>query len=264
MITADFVDKKAAASQIDRYTVIREYTQLLFLRLFYERGTAGLKAFFKGGTALRFLFGSFRFSEDLDFTCVGSMKKISNYLKDILPKLEEESGFTILVKDEKTFEETGVGFRLVLQPNELIRQPLGIRLDFSFREKPVEPEVSALSVADYPISPFPLVTHLSKTEIMAEKVRAILVRETPRDLFDLWFLLKQKTSLDWHLVEKKMKYYPKAKFNREVLVRRVKITKADDIKKDLNRFLPEAYREYYPKIIKETLDLLEQPVGLRS
>ena len=257
MITADFLDKKAAVSQIDRYTIIREYVQLLFLRYFYEEKVNHLKSFFKGGTALRFLFGSFRFSEDLDFTCVGSMKKISSCLKDILPKLERESGFAILVKDEKLFEEVGVAYRLVCQPNELIRQPLGIRLDFSFREKPREPEVSAVAVADYPISPFPLVTHLSKKEILTEKIRAILVRETPRDLFDLWFLLKQKTNLDWHLVEKKMEYYPRVKFDRKILLKKVRAVEVGELKRNLNQFLPESYRQYYPKIIKETLDFLK-------
>jgi len=66
MISSDFINQKAVSSQIDRYTIIREYVQLLFLRYFYER-PQGIKAFFKGGTALRFLFNSFRFSEDLDF-----------------------------------------------------------------------------------------------------------------------------------------------------------------------------------------------------
>lgn len=257
MISSDFISQKALTSQIDRYTVIREYVQLLFLRYFYERPRR-IKAFFKGGTALRFLFNSFRFSEDLDFTCLGDMKKMRSSLgEDILPKLEAESGFKILVKDEKAFEEVGVGYRLVLQPNELIRQPLGIRLDFSFREKPIEPEVSAIAVYDYPISPFPLVTHLSEKEILAEKVRAILVRKTPRDLFDLWFLLKQGVYLDWGFVVKKMEYYPKVKFDKEMLKREIQKFKPEDLKKDLNQFLPTNYRDFYLKIIRETLSLLE-------
>lgn len=257
MISSNFISQKALAFQIDRYTIIREYVQLLFLRYFYERQRE-IKAFFKGGTALRFLFNSFRFSEDLDFTCLGDMKKMQGSLEeDILPKLEAEAGFKILVKDEKVFEEIGVGYRLVLQPNELIRQPLGIRLDFSFREKPIEPEVSAIAVYDYPISPFPLVTHLSKKEILAEKVRAILVRKAPRDLFDLWFLLKQGTSLEWDFVAEKMKYYPKVKFDKEILKRGIQKFKPENLKKDLNQFLPANYRHYYSKIIEETLNLLE-------
>jgi len=260
MITQDFVEKKAGNSQIDRYTIVREYLQLLFLRYFYELKTPGVRSFFKGGTALRFLFNSFRFSEDLDFTCVGKMAFIKKYLEEVLPKVEKESGFKILMKDEKFFEEIGVGYRLVCQPNDLIVQPLGIRLDFSFREKPLEPEVSAIAVGDYPISPFPLVTHLSEREILAEKIRAILVRKTPRDLFDLWFILKRGVEINWGMVEKKMRYYPNVKFSQKILKEKVKEFKTEELKKDLNQFLPVSYRNYYLKIKEETLKLLEKIV----
>ena len=258
MITASFINQKALDFQIDRYTVVREYFQLLFLRYLYRQKLQGMKLFFKGGTAIRFLFNSFRFSEDLDFTGLGRMKKIEEVLKQILPDCEKESGFKIMVKDEKLFEEVGVGYRLVLQPNELIKQPLGIRLDFSFREKPLEPEVSSIAVFDYPITPFPLVTHLSKKEILAEKVRAILTRETPRDLFDLWFLLKQGTLLEWDFVIKKMKYYPEVKFDKKILEKEIQKFKPEELKKDLNQFLPANYRDYYSKITEEILTLVQK------
>lgn len=256
MITLAFIEEKTRESQIDRYTIIREYLQLLFLRYFYENKISGVKSFFKGGTALRFLFNSFRFSEDLDFTCVGQMTLLKEDLKKILPQIEKESGFKILLKDEKLFQDVGVGYRLVCQPNDLISQPLGIRLDFSFREKPLEPEVSAVAVGNYPISPFPLITHLSEKEILAEKIRSILTRATPRDLFDLWFILKRGTKIDWVMVRKKMKYYPKVKFNQEILRQKIADFKSEKLKKDLNQFLPANYRDYYLKIPKETLKLI--------
>jgi len=257
MISKDFIEKKAAGSQIDRYTIIREYLQLLFLRYFYEGKLEGTKSFFKGGTALRFLFNSFRFSEDLDFTCVGEKRPLSRHLEKILPLIEKESGLTILVKDEKLFEDVGVGYRLVCQPNELIPQPLGLKLDFSFREKPIEPEVSAIAVYDYPVSPFPLVAHLSKKEILAEKIRAILTRKTARDLFDLWFLLKQGTPLDENLVTEKMKYYSGVEYSQKALRQKIEEFGPEELKKDLNQFLPQSYRNYYSKIKEEVLALLE-------
>lgn len=258
MISADLVDRKASNSQIDRYSIIREYFQLLFLRYFYEVEEArGIQAYFKGGTALRFLFGSFRFSEDLDFTCGGEVGKFRDVLRALLPKLELESGCEILIKDEKVFEERGVGYRLVFQSNPLLKQPLGVRLDFSFRELPLEPEVSAVEPLGYPISPFPLVKHLSAGEVLAEKIRAILVRSRPRDLFDLWFLLKRETELRWDFVTEKMKYYPDVLFSQQLLFKKVEEFEPEGLKKDLNKFLPRNYREYYPKFVGETLSLLE-------
>lgn len=259
MISADFVDEKARGSQIDRYSIIREYFQLLFLRYFYEiEDTGGIQAYFKGGTALRFLFNSFRFSEDLDFTCGGGAGNLGGILRTLLPKLELESDCEILVKDEKVFEERGVGYRLVFQSNPLLKQPLGVRLDFSFREPPLEPKVSAVEPLGYPISPFPLVRHLSVQEILAEKIRAILVRSRPRDLFDLWFLLKRETELRWDFVTEKMKYYPDVSFSQRLLLKKVEAFEPEGLKKDLNKFLPRNYRNYYPKFVEETLGLLKE------
>jgi len=256
MIEPVFIDQKTAESQIDRVTIIREYVQILFLRYFYEKKGPDKKVFFKGGTAIRLLFNSFRFSEDLDFTCLEQASQVEQILKKILPQLETESGFKILIKDRREFRGVGLGIRLVLQPNELIRQPLGIRLDFSFREEPLEPEVSAIST-DYPVSPFPLVSHLSKREILAEKIRAILTRGRPRDLFDTWFLLKQKTEINWDFVTEKMKYYPKIKFSLKKLTGKICKFKPEELKKDLNQFLPVNYRQYYPKILKELVAMIE-------
>jgi len=263
MISSDFITRKANSSLVDKYTIIREYLQLVFLRYFYEV-KKGPKCFFKGGTAIRFLFNSFRFSEDLDFTCVGESGEIKDNLRDeILPKVESESGFKVLIKDEKSFGEVGIGFRLVFQPNQLISQPLGIRLDFSFREKPLEPEVSAISVFDYPITPFPLISHLSKKEILSEKIRAVLARNAPRDLFDLWFLLKQGTSLEWNFVVEKMKYYPEIKYDGEILGKEIQKYKTTDLENDLNQFLPSNYRSYYAKIPEETLVLLKEALIIK-
>jgi len=264
MISSDFITRKANSSLVDKYTIIREYLQLVFLRYFYEV-KGGPKCFFKGGTAIRFLFNSFRFSEDLDFTCLGESEKIKDNLEnEVLPKVESESGFRFLIKDEKNFGKIGIGCRLSFQSNELISQPLGIRLDFSFRERPLEPEVSAISVFDYPITPFPLISHLSKKEILSEKIRAILVRNAPRDLFDLWFLLKQGTPLEWDFVIKKMKYYPEVKFDKKILEKEIQKFKPEELKKDLNQFLPANYRDYYSKITEETLTLVQENQEIKT
>jgi len=248
MITLDFLTQKAINSQIDRFTILREYFQLLFLRYFYSRKPLGTKSYFKGGTAIRFLFNSFRFSEDLDFTVVGDTDPVKSGFKDILPKIEEESSSQIQIKDEKVFESRGLGYRLVFK-NNLLNQPLGLRLDFSLREGPIEPETSVLSVYDYPINPPPLVTHLSRREILAEKIRAIFTRNQPRDLFDLLFLLKQGEKIAWGIVEEKMKYYPEIKYSKGYLKDKIETLREVDLKKDLNQFLPENFRAYYTKRI---------------
>ena len=81
-----------------------------------------------------------------------------------------------------------------------------INLDFSFREKVIRPQKSILN------TPFPVlftsyVFHLSKEELLAEKIRALLTRKKGRDLYDIWFLLTQGAVLEKELVENKVAYY---------------------------------------------------------
>ena len=71
MISKKQIEDLANNNQIDSFTILREYLQILFLSYLYREKQAD-KIYFKGGTALRLLFGSPRFSEDLDFSTLYS------------------------------------------------------------------------------------------------------------------------------------------------------------------------------------------------
>ena len=75
-----------------------------------------------------------------------------------------------------------------------------INLDFSFREQVFEVENSHLK-PEYPILFTSEVSHLSKNEIISEKIRAIMHRQKGRDIYDLWFLLANNAKLDPKLIE---------------------------------------------------------------
>jgi len=81
----------ATIFKIDEYSIFREYLQLLFLSYLYQEKKAN-KLFFKGGTALRLIFGSPRFSEDLDFSTTYSDSEITKLLKNIEAKIAKEFG----------------------------------------------------------------------------------------------------------------------------------------------------------------------------
>jgi len=253
MISESFLQNTGSLQQIDQTTILREYFQLVFLKYFYQKSR---QVYFKGGTAIRFLFNSFRYSEDLDFT---SLKK-DNYLKEvtsIIPQIETETNTQIKISKQTNIEDIGQRIRLIFQPNQIIKQPLGIKLDFSFREKPLDKE-STVIITNYPISPPPLVNHYSQKEILAEKIRAMFTRNKARDLFDLWFLLKNDTPIVWEYVDQKMKYYPKVSYSEKKLISSIKKYNPDKFKQDLNQFLPKNYRQMYPQIITETVQILNQ------
>ncbi|MBI3335601.1 MAG: nucleotidyl transferase AbiEii/AbiGii toxin family protein [Candidatus Portnoybacteria bacterium] len=75
MISQDTITKFADRYQTTELTIRREYLQHLFLSYFYKQGNTD-NIYFKGGTALRFIYKSPRFSEDLDFS-----SSLSKYIR---------------------------------------------------------------------------------------------------------------------------------------------------------------------------------------
>src|SRR3989338_1313089 len=71
MITIEALEKLARQYQTGVFpNIIREYFQHVFLEELYKLPEAK-QMLFKGGTALRIIYGSPRFSEDLDFSLFG-------------------------------------------------------------------------------------------------------------------------------------------------------------------------------------------------
>ena len=103
----------------------------------------------------------------------------------------------------------------------------------------------------FPLVFFPLISHLAGEEILAEKIRALLVRGKGRDIFDLWFLLEKGVEIEPLLIEKKMKKVGK-KFNKGRLLKKIKNYPQENLKHDLDRFLPVPQREITTRL-KELL-----------
>ncbi|MDO9027849.1 MAG: nucleotidyl transferase AbiEii/AbiGii toxin family protein [Candidatus Roizmanbacteria bacterium] len=237
MINKEQVKELSQKFKIDGFSVIREYLQVVFLSAVYEQ-KEGSKIYFKGGTALRLLFNSFRFSEDLDFTCLLSLtetrKLLSKSIKImnlIVPEVE--------LKQFRTKNQSITGF-LNYKTDE-IKYPLNIHLEFSLREKPLTGKETVLETP-FPVSPYPIVKHLSLEEILAEKIRALMERTKGRDLFDIWFILSKGAEIDWAMTNKKMAFYKK-EISREDLTAKIKRFDKRKVKIDLGKFLPLTHRK---------------------
>ena len=74
MLGRDNLEKFTKLQQTSVQNVVREYCQHLFLSFLYQN-PGSEKLLFKGGTALRIILKSPRFSEDLDFTDAGLTPK---------------------------------------------------------------------------------------------------------------------------------------------------------------------------------------------
>lgn len=87
MITQDTIKNLVTRYHTNELNIMREYFQHLFLSYFYKLEGAE-NILFKGGTALRFIYGSPRFSEDLDFS-VFNIKpyKLKKSIEDLFTKV---------------------------------------------------------------------------------------------------------------------------------------------------------------------------------
>lgn len=89
----------------------------------------------------------------------------------------------------------------------------------------------------YPIVFRSFVYCLSKDEILAEKVRALLNREKSRDIYDMWMLLELGAKFDKEMISKKFEYN-KQEYNPEEIVTRLESQSKDGFIKDLKAFVP--------------------------
>lgn len=217
MITKEQLSYFSKLKKINEYVILREYMQLWFLSEIYKWKPSE-NIFFKGGTALHLIFGMDRFSEDLDFS-VNTVDD-DNFEKNIEKFL---TGLSELenVKFKKRRSVKGKRFTLILN-RSLVDTEVFIDIDFSFREKIIKNENSIINT-EYPVVFSSFVNHLSKEEILAEKIRALFMREKGRDLYDIWFLLSQGTKLNKEIIHKKLEYYDIKNYNSEDIIKRINI-----------------------------------------
>lgn len=241
MIDPATLKELSIKKQIDQSSVLREILQIAWLNQLY-RLPAGSHVWFKGGTCLKLLYASNRFSEDLDFNASLTSKQISAVVNTATGKLQTDWP-GISVKPLRSV--AGVVYKLYL-PTEFSYQPLTVRLDFSLREKALLPEKQVIST-DLPVLSVALINHLHPREILAEKFRAILKRKKGRDIYDLWFLLNRQVPFDEKLIRKKLRLYQE-KYEPEKLIAKIEAFNEKDLINDINPFLPKTDRQVLTRL----------------
>ena len=184
MIAAETIQKLATQYQTTALNVAREYCQHLFLSAFYQRRAAG-RALFKGGTALRIIYGSPRFSEDLDFSGFGVQKPaIEELITDTLSAIER-TGVALEIEEAKA---TSGGYLGIIH-HRFLEYHVEIRLEISFRNQAIVKPETALIAGDF--LPAYTLLHLPQELLVGEKLEALFDRAKPRDFYDLYFILRK-------------------------------------------------------------------------
>jgi predicted nucleotidyltransferase component of viral defense system len=184
MLTLENLQEFTKKYQSNEKNIVREYIQHLFLSALYKlEGAENL--LFKGGTALRIIFNSPRFSEDLDFTGqnIHHHKRIDDLFINALAELEK-AGINISYKEAKPT----TGGYLGLIHYEIFNLVEDMKFEVSLRKgKKVSGELVSI-VSEF--APPYTVVHLPEKQLVAEKLAALLSRKKPRDYYDLYFMLR--------------------------------------------------------------------------
>lgn len=121
----------------DRLNVLREYLQSQILRSLHE-SRAFTSLSFVGGTALRFVYGLRRFSEDLDFSVEAPQGYAPRLWLSRLDRFLRLSGYEAAVSwnDRKTVNTAWIRFAGLLRDLDIAAQPgqkIAIKLEIDTR-----------------------------------------------------------------------------------------------------------------------------------
>lgn len=192
MITLSEI-KKFYPSEIHRFDrgLLREYLQYLILSIIFSH-KLGNKLSFLGGTCLRIVYGSKRFSEDIDFDNKNlseeEFKILSDYIKSELEKFGLQIEIQII---NKLAFHCKIKFHDLLQTNEITNiksEKILIQVDTFDQKVNYQTESHILNKFDITK---PIIT-TPKSVILSQKLWTITNREKAkgRDFYDIVFLLQ--------------------------------------------------------------------------
>ena len=209
----------AADIGIDVQQVIREEVELIFLKGLFESSLSD-KIIFKGGTALRLVYESPRFSEDLDFSLIDKLQA-DEFKKVVMQIIKSDERFS--VKDMASKHYTHLA---EIRAKELWQDmAFAVKLEISKRVIKEKNESYTTTLAKSTVTNISVMVKAYTLEQMfKDKLRTIEERKMPRDIFDIWFI-SQKINKPFTL---KNFGYPKGR-----------------IRQELRKFLP---KKFYPVI----------------
>ena len=180
----EIAENRAKNLKITVTQVVREFWEIVILKGLFD-SPQGKFLIFKGGTALRLVYGSPRFSEDLDFSLTEDMLKgkFSLLIKKIVSIYPE---LTITDLEEKYY--TYLGEIKVTQ--DYLPSPFRIKIEISKRhEKSYKSDLSLISSHLSTVQCLGRVATLE--QVYKDKLACIKERAKPKDIFDLWYICQK-------------------------------------------------------------------------
>ncbi len=210
MIHPKEINKHAAQYKVSDRQIEKDYILTWVLYGIANHEILNKALVFKGGTVLKkFYFEDYRFSEDLDFTLLDESlthEEIKVKLNDVFQWVKAEANIALQHKEDGTHAESGssqfyVNYTGPLAANIGSRD---IKIDITRGEKmefAVEEKNAIITYTDLPEDSFTLQCY-SLSEVLIEKMAALMGRTEPRDLYDFWYLMEiHRLKMADHIIE---------------------------------------------------------------
>lgn len=247
MTSLDELKRIAGKEKVGLGIVEKDHAITVALKILSMTGLSGMLVF-KGGTAIKKMYyPEARFSEDLDFDCGRDLaRELAWTIRRPLIENLEEVTFTGVRIDETRAKGAR---RISLQYDDSNGYPNSIKLDLAFREKPIM-RARRIEVKNFYEIKNVMLRTMDITEIMAEKVRALIHTKKARHLYDIWFLLQKQVTTTRRLANKKLSIYNE-KFDIDVLKSSIEEVQSD-WQTDLRALVSDV-----PKLSKIQLDVMD-------
>lgn len=205
--------------------ILREEAEMIFLDAL-AKNKLSAKIVFYGGTALRLIYNSPRFSEDIDLLRVKPIDFVE-FKKFIQKVITQNSHWQL--KDLKNKKNTM--FALILIRDKKLKHNFSLKIEIHKPTKKVNLETELLLIKSPLSIAEPLLLVPTLNELKRLKENALMSRKKARDIFDLWYI--SKALRENFVLPSKMPEYSEREFKNELQV-----------------FLP---KKYYP-VIKQLYD----------
>ena len=235
MLTGEEVKKFAHMRRLKLIDQIwKDYLQDILLHLLYRKIP---KTVFSGGTCIWKTLKGDRFSEDLDLYASSIPENLVNYLEKELALLGINCK---ILKKKKTTNMFFIRFALSFpsHPREIV---ISVEI---LSAQPKETETITL-YSPYPDIPPVEMVILSTSEMLANKVSTIYERNRPRDVHDIYLLLKLGIEINMQSIRKKVPEFKLETFEKKIMEKRKSwkslepliVTKLPDIKEEAEYIL---------------------------
>jgi len=219
MIEPKEINKIAATDRVNDRQIEKDYVLSWILFAISKNKILSNALVFKGGTVLKkAYFEDYRFSEDLDFTLIDETvtnNQILTEFNNLFSFIKEETNIDLQIDEKKwTIHEAGnaqfyIDYVASLQGNIGSRD---LKIDITrgeVLETAIEQRTIFRKYSD--IEEDFMLQCYSLSEVLIEKMTALMGRTEPRDLYDFWYLTEiEQLDVSEHTIP----FYNKAKHKK--------------------------------------------------